>query len=200
MFREAKLPQDFPPPGPAGQVVIKDYPAYRLARMRAAEASRSESPDGMFMPLFNHIKRNDIAMTAPVEIEYRTASSVPPDSVTKDKEQPRAVSMAFMYAAPNLGTAGADPADGRVVVEDIPAMTVVSIGVRGGYTEKNFTAALGKLNRWLAANPERLQVVGPPRYLAYNSPFVPWFLKFGEVQLPIQTRADEPHQADAEGT
>jgi hypothetical protein len=186
MFREAKLPQDFPPPGPIGQVVIKDYPPYRLARLRAAETSRSGSPDDMFMPLFNHIKRNDIAMTAPVEIEYRTAWSVPPDSAAKDKEQPRAVSMAFMYAAPNFGTAGADPADGRVVVEDIPAMTVVSLGVRGGYTEKNLVAALARLNDWLAADPERFRVTGPPRYLAYNSPFVPWFLKFGEVQLPVR--------------
>ena len=36
--------------------------------------------------------------------------------------------------------------------------------------------------------PERsapIEVVGPPRYLAYNSPFVPGFLKFGEVQLPV---------------
>ena len=36
--------------------------------------------------------------------------------------------------------------------------------------------------------PERsasTRVVGPPRYLAHNSPFVPGFLKFGEVQLPV---------------
>ncbi len=185
MFREAKLPQDFPPPGPVGQVVIKDYPPYRLARFRAAQASRSGSPDDMFMPLFNHIKRNDIAMTAPVEIEY-TTSSEPIEAGTRRQRQQRATSMAFMYAAPNLGTAGTDPADGRVVVEDIPAMTVLSIGVRGGYTEKNLAAALTTLDDWLDANPERFRVTGPPRYLAYNSPFVPWFLKFGEVQLPVR--------------
>jgi hypothetical protein len=187
MFREAKLPQDFPPPGPVGQVVIKDYPAYRLARFNATQAGRSGSPDDMFMPLFNHIKRNDIAMTAPVEIEY-AASSEPIDTGTRRQEQQRATSMAFMYAAPGLGTAGPDPADKRVVVEDVPAMTVLSIGVRGAYTEKNFASALAKLDGWLAENPERFHVVGPPRYLAYNSPFVPWFLRFGEVQLPVGGR------------
>jgi hypothetical protein len=185
MFREAKLPQDFPPPGPVGQVVIKDYPRYRLARFRAAESSRSGSPDDMFMPLFNHIKRNDIAMTAPVEIEY-AASSEPNDTGAGRRGQQHATSMAFMYAVPSLGIAGPDPADKRVVVEDIPAMTVLSIGVRGGYTEKNFAAALAKLDDWLAASRERFRVTGPPRYLAYNSPFVPWFLKFGEVQLRVE--------------
>ena len=139
----------------------------------------------MFMPLFKHIKRNDIAMTAPVEIEY-AASSEPTDTGATRPGQQRATAMAFMYAVPSLGTAGPDPADARIVVEDVPAMTVVSIGVRGGYTEKNFASALAKLDDWLAQNLERFRVVGPPRYLAYNSPFVPWFLKFGEVQLPVR--------------
>ncbi|MBN2445382.1 MAG: heme-binding protein, partial [Phycisphaerae bacterium] len=132
-----------------------------------------------------HIKRNDIAMTAPVEIEY-AASSEPIDTGAGRRGQQHATSMAFMYAAPNLGATGPDPADGRVAVEDIPAMTVLSIGVRGGYTEKNFAAALAKLNDWLDHSLERFRVVGPPRYLAYNSPFVPWFLKFGEVQLRVE--------------
>ena len=94
--------------------------------------------------------------------------------------------MAFMYAAPDLGTAGPDPADKRVFVEDVPAMTVLSIGVRGGYTERSFVSALAKLNDWLDHSPEHFRVIGPPRYLAYNSPFVPWFLKFGEVQLRVE--------------
>jgi hypothetical protein len=185
MFREAKLPQNFPPPGPVGQVVIKDYPPYRLARMRAAEANRSASPDDMFMPLFNHIKRNDIAMTAPVEIEY-AASSEPTDAGTRGRGPQRAASMAFMYAVPSLGTAGPDPADKRVIVEDMSAMTVLSVGVRGGYTAGNLAASLEKLEAWLRENPGRFRVIAPPRYLAYNSPFVPWFLKFGEVQLPVR--------------
>jgi hypothetical protein len=185
MFREARLPQGFPPPGPVGEVIVKDYPPYRLARFRAVEASRSGRPDDMFMPLFQHIKRNDIVMTAPVEIEY-AASSEPADGAATRAGQQHATSMAFMYAVSSLGTAGPDSADKRVVVEDIPAMTVLSIGVRGSYTEKSFASSLAKLNDWLDHSPERFRVVGPPRYLAYNSPFVPWFLKFGEVQLRVE--------------
>jgi hypothetical protein len=37
MFREADLPKGFPPPASVGEIVIKDYPAYRLARVRSGE-------------------------------------------------------------------------------------------------------------------------------------------------------------------
>ena len=58
--------------------------------------------------------------------------------------------------------------------------------VRIDEAERNLAAGLEKLEAWMAANPGRLRAVGPPRYLAYNSPFVPGFLKFGEVQLPVE--------------
>ena len=35
-----------------------------------------------------------------------------------------------------------------------------------------------------------VHVIGPPRHLAYNSPFVPGFLKIGEVQLPVERDAE----------
>jgi effector-binding domain-containing protein len=180
MFREAKLPKDFPPPGPVGEIVTKDYPAYRLARVRSGKDGVSGGPNAMFNPLFKHIKRNNIAMTAPVEIGYPNR----PD-VAEQKDPGIAESMAFLYGDPSWGEVGADAADSRVVVEDVPAMKVVSIGVRGNYTDDRFTQALGRLTEWLEANRDEFQAVGPPRYLGYNSPSVPGFLRYGEVQLPI---------------
>ena len=190
MFNEAKLPLGFPPPSPTGQVVIKDYPAYRLARIRALDAGRQAGPNTMFGPLFNHIKRNDIAMTAPVEMAYPPATLAADGDGLPSVGVKRVESMAFLYGDSSLGAAGPDEADRRVVVEDVPKMTVLSVAVRGGYTEANFTSGLDKLQAWLAANPGQVRVVGPPRYLAYNSPFVPGFLKIGEVQLPIERDAE----------
>ncbi len=180
LFREAKLPKDFPPPGPVGEIIVKDYPAYRLARVRSGQGGVS-GPNAMFSPLFNHIKRNDIAMSAPVEIGYPNQ----PDVADK-KDRELAESMAFVYGDPSWGKSGVDAADPRVVVEDVPAMKVVSIGVRGNYTNDHFIKALGRLTEWVEANRDQFQVIGPPRYLGYNSPFVPWFLKYGEVQLPLR--------------
>jgi hypothetical protein len=168
---EAKLPAGFPPPGPVGQVITKTYPAHRLARTRTA-AGRD---DGMFMKLFRHIERNDIAMTAPVEMTLRGAD---------EGERPAEAAMAFVYARPDIGTPGPDPADPAVVVEEVPETIVASLGVRGGYGERTFAAGLVEVRAWLTEHPEWREA-GPPRALAYNSPFVPGILKYGEVQVPI---------------
>lgn len=183
MFKEAKLPAGFPAPGPVGEIIVKKYPAYRMARVRSGEGGVEGGPNVMFRPLFNHIKRNEIPMTAPVEMGY--ADPGEPDE--------SASSMAFLYGEPSWGAPGADANDPRVVVEDVPAMIVVSIGVRGGYTDANFKKAISKLREWARQREEEVHVVGPPRYLAYNSPFVLGFLKYGEVQLPVEHigKADE---------
>jgi hypothetical protein len=185
VFREASLPKGFPPPGPVGRVIIKDYPAYRLARVKSGVNGASGDSDSMFRPLFNHIKRNDIPMTAPVELGYRADGSEPAGLKPKAGDARSAESMAFLYRDPSWGKVGSDQADARVVVDDMPATTVLSVGVRGSYNDANMVAGLKKINEWMAANPGRVQVVGPARYLGYNSPFVPWFMRYGEVQVPV---------------
>ena len=162
MVSEASLPKDFPAPGPVGEVIVKTYPAHRLARATAG----ADGDNGTFMKLFRHIKRNDIAMTAPVQMDGNRES------------------MAFLYATPDLGAAGADPEDPAVVVEDIPETVVVSVGVRGGYSKATSEKGVVQLRDWLARHPE-WQAAGPPRTLGYNSPFVPGFLKYSEVQIPV---------------
>ena len=182
MFKEAKLPAGFPSPGPVGEIIVKEYPAYRMARVHRGEGGVAGGPNVMFRPLFNHIKRNDIPMTAPVEMGY-------PEQFELGEG---ASSMAFLYGEPSWGTSGEDVDDRRVVIEDVPAMTLLSIGVRGGYTDANFKKALRRLNEWVEQREQQVRVNGPPRYLGYNSPFVLGFLKYGEVQLPVEIvgRAD----------
>lgn len=185
MVSEAKLPEGFPPPGPVGEVIVKTYPAHRLARVTAAGGA-----DGMFMKLFGHIKRNKISMTAPVEMSWSDAAAdggAPQDEPT---------AMAFLYGSPTLGELGADAEDPRVVVEDIPQIKVASIGLRGSYGEKTFKRGYGKLEAWLAEHPE-WEVAGGPRTLGYNSPFVPGFAKFSEVQLPIRPAKKRPPEPES---
>jgi hypothetical protein len=171
MVSEAKLPAGFPAPGPVGEVIVKTYPAHRLARTAAAAGG----DDRMFMRLFGHIKRNEIAMTAPVTMDW----------AGEPAERGGPESMAFLYATPELGKAGPDPADAAVMVEDVPEATVTSIGLRGSYGEKTFRKGAEQLEAWLAAHPE-WEPAGPPRMLAYNSPLVPGLLKYSEIQRPIR--------------
>lgn len=171
MIAEAKLPAGFPGPGPVGEVIVKTYPAHRLARVRSAGGA-----NGSFMKLFRHIERNEIPMTAPVEMEMAVDD--------RGGAAPATTSMAFLYGSADTGTPGPDPADPNVVVEDVPEMTVVSLGVRGSYREERFAEFSATLEAWLRTHPEWV-AAGPPRSFAYNSPFVPGLLKYAEVQIPI---------------
>lgn len=181
MISEARLPEGFPGPGPVGEVVVKTYPAHRLARVRSGDRGN----DGSFMKLFRHIERNEIAMTAPVEMEMAVREDGTVEATT--------TSMAFLYGSAETGAAGPDPADPNVVVEDVPGITVVSLGVRGSYREARFAEFTGKLEAWLAEHPEWI-AAGPPRTLAYNSPFVPGVLKYAEVQIPLAAAPPAPRR------
>jgi hypothetical protein len=181
---EASLPEGFPPPGPVDEIVVKTYPAHRLARVRAEGGG-----NGMFMKLFRHIERNDITMTAPVEMSWpgeRPAEEGPPAAVGREPE-----AMAFLYGKATIGAAGADPKDPQVVVEDVPEVKVVSIGLRGGYDKATFDRGAKRLAAWLAEHPQ-WRAAGGLRTLAYNSPFVPNVAKYAEVQVPIEPANPRP--------
>ena len=167
-INEAPLPKGWPELTPVGDIQVKQYPVYRAA---VIDDETDGSQSGMFRPLFNHIQREDIAMTAPVEMTY-----------DGDKQ----ASMAFLYRNPTMGSLGSDEEDGRIDVREIDQLTAVSIGVRGRYSEDNYNEALSKLNTWLNENADNWQANGGPRLLGYNSPFVPWFLRYGEVQIPVK--------------
>lgn len=177
MVSEAKLPSGFPVPGPVDEVIVKTYPAHRLARATAAKGA-----NGMFMKLFRHIERNEIAMTAPVVMGWPEAAAggdVAPGRAARAPD-----SIAFLYGKPTLGVPGADPADPVVVVEDMPEMVVASIGLRGGYDQVTMDRGVERLRAWLKEHPE-WKAAGPPHSLAYNSPFIPGFAKYSEVQIPV---------------
>jgi hypothetical protein len=167
---EASLPEGFPHPTPLGEIEIKRYPAYRMAQ---ADTSGSSA----FWALFGHIKREGIAMTAPVQMDYAAQAGAAAEQQ----------SMAFLYGNPELG----EPADdGSVRVVDVLPMTVVSVGVRGVTAADSVAAARDKLEQWLEANRDRYLADGPIRVMGYNSPFVPAERRYFEVQIPIKEPAN----------
>ena len=121
------MPKGFPSYTPVGQVEIKEYPPYRKA---------TASGPFEFWTLFQHIKQNNVTMTAPVEMDYGDPRA------PKNKER----SMSFLYERPNQGSTGKQ---GSVEVIDVPAMTVVSIGCRGARTTSAVAEARVKLLAWL---------------------------------------------------
>ena len=154
---EAPMPVGFPGPGPVGKVVTKSYPAYRAARAAGGRA---------FWTLFNHIKENEIAMTAPVEMTM------------DDGMQMR--DMAFLYEKTTQGAAGKAS---DVAVLDLESRKVLSIGIRGRRNASDLERARKALQQRL--DESGAKAAGPWRVLGYNSPMVPQEQQFWELQVPI---------------
>ena len=169
IFAEAPVPQGWPRPSMPGLVRIKKYPAVRFAWV-----SKDESRAGLFRDLFKHIQQKNIKMTAPVVMVYQMKPS------SKDYMK-KPTKMAFLYRYEDQGELGKF---GVVNVVDEKPATYLSVGMNGSYSKANFMKAMDLLNFYLRDAPN-LKVTGPPRVLGYNSPFMPFWMKYFEVQLPI---------------
>jgi hypothetical protein len=170
VVEEARLPKGFPKWTPVGEIRVQKYPAYRAARTKIADDDESS-----FMTLFNHIASNRIAMTAPVEMSYQGAEA----------EDPRASEMAFLYENINVGRTGSS---GRVDVVDVPAITAISIGVRGETSPDAVRAAHALLKAWLNDHSDKYVIEGRLRVLGYNSPMIPVGKRYFEVQIPVREK------------
>ena len=168
---EAALPKGFPRPAPAGEIQVTEYPGYR----RAQTSVESRRSNGAFFALFRHITSNDIAMTAPVEMTV---------------EDNRRIDMAFLYGDPAIGDTGMK---GRVAVQDVPPMTVVTMGVAGHSESRAIDEAIAALEDWLIRNSDRWQRSGRTRVMGYNGPSVPRRRQFSEVQVPVE-RVQTPRE------
>jgi len=177
---EANLPEGFPPLTLVGEIEIKHYPDYRMAIVREVEGK--EPAGGMFWQLFFHIQKNQIPMTAPVEM---TIEPTPDNDATTRPASMNLSMMGFMYENIRQGKTGTD---GNVEVLDVKAMSAVSMGHRGSARGAKIDVAKKQLESWLTTNAPDWHVAGPARILGYNGPSVPPAKQFFEVQLPIQKK------------
>ena len=177
------LPVGYPAPTPAGAIELKRYPTVRRAEISGGADPREGSFSGFF-PLFRHITRNDIAMTAPVEMDHHTMDASG-DAVANDRGGSPTWTMSFLYETPDLGPIGIDEADPRVRIVDAPPMTVVSLGVRGWSGVDRLESGVDRLREWLDGQ-DVWREAGAPRTLGYNGPSMPAPRRWAEVQIPIE--------------
>lgn len=163
---QAELPVGVPGFRALDEIELRHYPTYRLVRTDMKGGTM-----GAFWPLFQHITAKQIAMTTPVQIDYRF-----------DGERSHEASMAFLYGSRELGAVGKD---GKVEVVDMPPVTVLTIGSRGYDRPSRVAELLARLEAWLDDHPE-WQVAGPVRTMGYNSPSVPGERRYFEVQIPVR--------------
>lgn len=161
---EAPLPKGWPKPGPYDQVTEKSLPAYRAAFTSQAGQGRA------FWRLFLHIKKNDIPMTAPVEM-----AMIPTEGRLERS------TMAFLYQNEAVGATG--PAGEAIEVRDVPAARVLSYTWQGADTAATLAKAREALDTTLAA--QRLRATSY-RLLGYNGPSTPRAKRTWELQAVLE--------------
>ncbi len=153
------------PKTPPGVIEIKTLPPAHVLSAALKDDDRTER-NTAFMKLFRYIQANQLAMTVPVEAGRFTGPE-----------------MRFYVESAVTNRTLPNTAD--VTVLEIPARTVVSIGLRGAYTRRQYEDGLQRLRTWLQAHPEWVPA-GEPYAVYWNSPFTPFFLKQAEVHMPVQ--------------
>ena len=149
---------------PVGTIEIKTLPAARLLAAHG-EGNYFQENNGLFRPLFRYIQDNDIAMTIPVEAEIEP-------------------SIMYFYLGTDYEESELSDTE-RVQVTELPERTVLSLGVRGSYSEKNFNEAKAELLTWLSEQDDWI-ATGAARGIYWNGPFSIGFLKRAEVHIPIE--------------
>jgi hypothetical protein len=162
---ESPLPKGWPQPGPYNQVAEKKYPAARAA------FTPSKIPTFGFLTLFNHIKKNQIPMTSPVEMTMK-----PDEDEALEMNQ-----MGFLYQSTDVGNAGADGK--KVTVRDVPAVTVLAYTWQGSRNDAAIAKARAAIEAALAE--KKLQSTGY-RLFGYNSPSIPANKQTHELQAILK--------------
>jgi DNA gyrase inhibitor GyrI len=171
----APLPEGFPELTAPNQIEVKQYPSYRAATYET-KGELSQAANQAFSHLYQHISSNNISMTAPVETRYPTS--------TLEGSTSGEAEVSFLYRSPEI--VPTEIAD-NIELKDIPAMTVVSLGLKGAYSYESYQQGLKRLSSWLEKNPD-YQRVGNPRRFFYDGPYVPDGMKRSEIQIPIEKR------------
>lgn len=123
----------------------------------------------MFGQLFRYIQDNDVSMTVPVKAEINPGK------------------MYFYVGTKDLSKDLKDTENVKLVKE--PAHRVLSIGLCGSYSKKNFEAARDKLFDHLASG-KTWKKAGSAYAVYWNGPYVPAFMKRFEVHVPVEDKAE----------
>jgi hypothetical protein len=157
-----------------GEIEIKKIPQRTLIVARRGE-NYFEENNTLFGQLFRYIQDHDVSMTVPVKAEIdpgRMYFYIGKEDLKKDLKN-----------------------SGSVEVITEPELQVISLGVRGGYSEKNFEQAREELLDQLAVN-KGWKKSGKPYAIFWNGPFVPGFMKKFEVHVPVIPTMSNPEDKD----
>ena len=149
-----------------GEVEVK-----RLGPTKVLVASMNGSyfsnSNRLFSRLFSYIRKNDVAMTVPVQAEIDPGKML-------------------FFVGGDAAERQLKSGDG-VAVKTLPERWVASKGARGGYSARNFDKTKRALLEWLDGQ-KAYEQAGEPYAIYWSGPFVPGFLKRYEVHIPVRPK------------
>jgi hypothetical protein len=181
-----------------GGVELRRYPEHVVAEV-TTHGSLTSAGNIAFAPLFTYISghnrpRTTIAMTAPVvqgrvrgEKVAMTAPVVQEEvgeELTKQEAGGRSFAVAFVLPSGLTAESAPEPADRRVSLRTVPSTAAAAISYSGRWTRSGYESHRDRLLEVVAG--AGLEPVGPPRWLRYDPPFKPWFLRRNEVVVDLR--------------
>lgn len=166
---------------------VRDYQSYVVAETFVDGAFDSVGNEG-FQRLFRYISGDNrgaekITMTAPVEQEAASAKI----AMTAPVEQQGADGrwrIAFVLPASYTLVNAPRPTDERVVLAEVPQRRMAVVRYRGTWSEARYGKELAELRRFI--RERGLTAAGEPVFARYDPPFMPWFLRRNEIQIPVK--------------
>ncbi|MFO1313147.1 MAG: heme-binding protein [Burkholderiales bacterium] len=173
-----------------GSFEIRDYAPYVVAETFVEGSFDGVGNEG-FQRLFRYISGENrgaarIPMTAPVEQEAASTKI----AMTAPVEQQRAGGrwrIAFVLPASYTLATAPRPTDDRVALAEVPARRVAVVRYTGRWTEARYDEELAGLRRFAAERG--MAETGEPVFARYDPPFMPWFLRRNEIQIPVKAPA-----------
>lgn len=184
-------------------VELRRYPAHVVAEV-TVQGSLGGAGNRAFAPLFAYISgsnrpKSKVAMTAPVvqqasgrrgERVAMTAPVVQEQAGAPDAGYTAAAgagegpfTVAFVLPADVTEQTAPEPTDERVRLRTVPPALAAAIRYSGRWSESGFEKHRDRL---LAAVSEAgLTPVGAPRWLRFDPPVKPWFLRRNEVVVDV---------------
>jgi hypothetical protein len=166
---------------------MRDYAGYIVAQTFVDGAFDSVGNEG-FQRLFRYISGENraaqkITMTAPVEQDAASAKI----AMTAPVEQEQAGGrwrIAFVLPASFTLATAPRPTDERIMLAEVPPRRMAVVRYRGTWSEARYAEELAALRQFIGKRG--FAAAGEPVFARYDPPFMPWFLRRNEIQIPIQ--------------
>lgn len=168
---------------------IRDYAPYVVAETFIDGAFDEVGNEG-FQRLFRYISGDNraaekITMTAPVE-QAPAGTKIPMTAPVEQQRKDGRWRIAFVLPASYSLATAPRPADTRVTIAEVPARRVAVVRYTGRWSEARYDEELAGLRRFVA--DRGLVEAGAPVFARYDPPFMPWFMRRNEVQVPLQAK------------